>query len=170
MTDEQQSAALREEIRREVCRAGRSHRNLGKTVLAWSVACAAGAALIDRADTLCQFYWTQSGKLEMYGPGWGFVLLRRSPDISNFLFWGLVGFVIVTIAFPVLRRRQLRRRLAALSADDVQALCAAVPATDLASRRILAPLLRERGVRSEVSPAARPCVRGDEPSPAEPRS
>jgi hypothetical protein len=80
---------------------------------------------------------------------------------------GGLGALTGGCAYLWLRRRKFGRRLAALPAGQREELLLAL--CDLShedTRKIVAPLLREFALPTELTPAAPPAARGDEVSPA----
>ena len=157
-------------LRRELCRAGAAHRRLGWGTIAWMGLVAVGVVLTGYAGEHlvlvigCGPFGSHS---QPAGPGWTWFLHDHTAELA-----GMAGTVLTTlaaflVAFPRLRRRRLRPKIRALTPDQVQRLYQSLPATDRASRRLLAPLLREVGLPTELSPAVAPDARGAEPSPAE---
>jgi hypothetical protein len=151
-----QIAALREEIRR----AGRGVRRLrwrsGAAILLLPSA-AVGSLL------LCG--WTNL---------WPGLPLTR----SDYVFFGeifagaLIGGTLVAVGIAATVRRQRRRcfrcRLEVLPREHIGEVVRPLWGDRSGdTRRLVRPLLREIGLAKEVTPAAAPDARGEEPSPAE---
>jgi hypothetical protein len=96
------------------------------------------------------------------------LLTRVPPDLAAlFLGLWLVSFSILARLFDaILHRRLLRRQLAAFPAPQQLALLADLEAGGgLATRYLVAPLIRELRIGTELAPADAPTGRGDEPTP-----
>ena len=140
MSEEQQIATLRDEIRR----AGRSHRRL-----AWGY-------------ILCMATLLGVVSLSSHVPP----CVRADLVLGGGLV--LVMLAAAVLGYPWLRGRRLLPMVRTLTPDQAQRLYASLPATDQASRMILTLLVREIGATTELTPAAGPPdARGDEASPAE---
>ena len=141
MRDEQQIAALREEIR-------------------W-----AGRRLVrpmDRLATVFALGLTGVAVVVLAG-----VVGVVAAAVTLLAFGGLV---LVATPLEALRRRRyhgaFRRRLDELAEEDRVAVLLPLRGDELAEE-IVGPLLQELRLPAELTPATVPTARGDEPSPAE---
>ena len=156
MSDEQEIAALREEIRQAGERTLAIRRAISSSILglAFFVVWACFTAHNDYAEDARAFLHRTQLLAAMYG------------------FGGLGAAVILAypaaLAYRTWRRSQLRRQLASLTPNqraDVLSPLLGMGRGD--ARKIVEPLLREFHPQTEVTLATVPAARGDEASPAE---
>lgn len=140
MTDEQQIAVLREEIRRAGSRTAGLRDGLRLSV--------AGVFVL----------------LFLLTPVFPGALLWAA--CATGVYWIVLAPPIVT-AYRVARRLQIRRKVAVLPGATRAQLLQSLRGETGDAAKIVSPLAREFHVAAELSPSAAPDVRGDEASPAE---
>jgi hypothetical protein len=155
LTDTEQIAALREEIQQS----GQDARSKR-----WSrFGCCLGAGIF---WLLFSFLAMMIGRYDLPGD----TPERRQQDLA--VCFGIVSAAL--IAMPPLYARFVHRRLRSRIRHRLRDLSPAARAEILLplrvdsrweTRAIVGPLLREFGVPTEITPAAVPDARGDEPSP-----
>jgi hypothetical protein len=173
MTDEQQIAALREEIRRA-----------GRLVCCsrWMTGCAAATLLLPLAVRAIDTAFTVIRHVVIgiaCGPPGGNSRVYGSqvvhPSLA-FIWSGSVGAVLllaaamgwlVALGYRRSRLKPLRLVIATVPFQDRAAALVPLSRERLRdTRKLVAPLLREIGIHTEITPAAAPDARGYEASPA----
>jgi hypothetical protein len=175
-----QLAALREEIRR----AGGTARRLraGTALISVSLLLAVLALFVAEDFHVSYSYLRFSSRFLAPTPFTIGRLLDRPltpPERAFYLRFAGIGTAtallgscitaLVTVSgYRLHRRARLRRRLRELSRQAGRA-CVLVPLYEEGgeTRKIVAPLLREFGIPTELTPASAPTGRGDEASPVE---
>jgi len=154
VSDEERIEWFREKIRRAGRDTGRTRRMLAGGLLLTTVA-------------ICACAWVTLPKRYPNDP----LGLNQLACIVGFIF-GVGCSLLIALPSAVLYRLRcvgaMRRFLGSLSPEKRAAVL--LPLQREVSddtRKIVAPLLSEFGLPSEVAPAAAPDSRGDEPSPAE---
>jgi len=154
MTDEQQIAALREQIQQAGRNTGRTRRMLTGGLLVATVA-------------ICAYAWVT---LPRRYPNDPHGLNQIAPTVA--LVFGVGCSLLIALPSAVLYRLRcvgaMRHVLRSLSPKKRAAVLLPLQREVCDdTRRIVAPLLNEFGLPTEAAPAAAPAARGDEASPAE---